>query len=317
MRIQVLGGSGVEVSEIGFGCGPGARLMIGDDIDLQHQTVKAAMNAGVSYFDTAAGYGDGRSEINLGRVLREMEDPSVISSKVVLELPDLGDISGTVRRSAEASLTRLGVARIDCLVLHNRVAERVDFPKPPGSGVLLHLDDLFGAGGVVAAFRSLLDDGLVGSVGFTAFGGERSAIDEMISCGLFTSMNASFNILNPSANIEVPEAFGEPDYECVIRRAHAAGLGVMAIRVLGGGVLAALEASDPRVTWLEGAARESGCSVEELAIRFVLSTEGVHTAILGLSEVEHVRVATAAAERGPLDATLYSELERLSTLPLT
>jgi aryl-alcohol dehydrogenase-like predicted oxidoreductase len=157
-----------------------------------------------------------------------------------------------------------------------------------------------------------LDQRLVGSIGFTAFGGERAAIDEMIGCGLFTSMNAAFSVLNPSANIEVPASFGDPDYRCAIERARAAGLGVMAIRVLGGGVLATQSSSDPRLSTLVALAKEAACSVEELAIRFVLSTEGVQTAILGLSAVDHVRVAAAAVDQGPLDPELYSALEQVS-----
>lgn len=317
MRTRTLGRSGLEVSEIGFGCGPGARLMVGDDEVLQLQTVETAFEVGISYFDTAAGYGDGRSESNLGRVLNALMRPSVVSTKVVLESTDLGDVAGTVMRSAEASLDRLGVETVDALILHNRVAERSDFPKPPGSGVLLHLPEVFGAGGVAEAFRALLDQGLVGSVGFTAFGGERSAIDEMIGCGLFTSMNAAYSVLNPSANFEVASGFSEPDYDCVIRRAETAGLGVMAIRVLGGGVLATLGASDPRLSRLSALAGDLECSVEDLAVRFVLSTPGVQTAVLGLSEVEHVRAAAAATAEGPLDPEVFSELARISLLSAT
>jgi aryl-alcohol dehydrogenase-like predicted oxidoreductase len=82
--------------------------------------------------------------------------------------------------------------------------------------------------------------------------------------------------------------------------------------VLGGGVLATQSSSDPRLSTLVALAKEAACSVEELAIRFVLSTEGVQTAILGLSAVDHVRVAAAAVDQGPLDPELYSALEQVS-----
>lgn len=313
MREQPLGRTGVAVSEIGFGCGPGARLMVSDDAAAQQAMVTAARAAGITYFDTAAGYGDGRSEENLGAALEGSAGSVVISTKVALELPDLGDIAGSIARSVESSFARLGVSRVEVLVLHNRVARSMDYPKPPGSGALLHLPDVFGPRGVAEAFQALIDQGLVGSVGFTAFGGEPSAIEEMIGCGLFTSMNASYNLLNPSANLSVPAEFVEPDYELVIDKARRAGIGVMAIRVLASGALVESSNGDARIAPLAAFASELGMSLPELAIRFVLSTEGVQTAIMGLSEPRHLASAVEAALRGPLDASVMHQIESLTT----
>jgi L-galactose dehydrogenase/L-glyceraldehyde 3-phosphate reductase len=139
----------------------------------------------------------------------------------------------------------------------------------------------------------------------------------MIASGLFTSMNAALNILNPSAALEVPADFAEPDYERVIHRATAAGIGVMAIRVLGGGELATMAPEDPRALRLSALARDIESSLEELAVRFVLSTPGVQTAVLGLSEVDHVRAAAVATEQGPLDRDLVDEIARISLAPTT
>jgi aryl-alcohol dehydrogenase-like predicted oxidoreductase len=312
MRQLSLGRADVTVSEIAFGCGPGARLMVSDDSDAQQALVNAAIAAGVTYFDTAAGYGSGRSEQNLGEALRRAQASPVISTKVALELPDLDDISGAIIGSVESSLERLGRSRVELLVLHNRVARGADYPKPAGSGALLHLPQVFGGDGVVEAFRSLIDQGLVGSVGFTAFGGEPSAIEEMIDCGLFTSMNASYNLLNPSAKVPVPAGFVEPDYERVIDKARRAGIGVMAIRVLASGALADEESLDDRVVRFAALARELGISLPQLAIRFVLSTEGVQTAIMGLSEPSHLVAAVEAAMNGPLEAAVMGEIEAIA-----
>ena len=291
--------------------------MVGDDVETQRAMVSAALAAGITYFDTAAGYGEGRSEQNLGAALRSSAGSPVISTKVALELPDLGDIFGSVVRSVESSLLRLGRSRVEMLVLHNRVARSTDYPKPPGSGALLHLPEVFGSGGVAEAFRSLMDEGLVGSVGFTAFGGEPSAIEEMIGCGLFTSMNASYNLLNPSAKFSMPVAFSEPDYECVIDKAEQAGIGVMAIRVLSSGALVESADRDHRVGRFAAVAREVGISLPELAIRFVLSTEGVQTAIMGLSEPSHLAAAVEAASNGPLEAAVMHEIEAIATSGIT
>jgi aryl-alcohol dehydrogenase-like predicted oxidoreductase len=285
--------------------------MVGDDSTAQQAMVRSALAAGITYFDTAAGYGEGRSEENLGAALKSSAASPVISTKVALELPDLADIAGSVARSVESSLVRLGLSRVEVLVLHNRVARSADYPKPPGSGALLHLPEVFGRSGVAEAFRSLIDEGLVGSVGFTAFGGEPSAIEEMIDCGLFTSMNASYNLLNPSAKFSMPASFVEPDYECVIDKARMAGIGVMAIRALASGALVASVDRGGRVQRFAALATEVGISLPELAIRFVLSTEGIQTVIMGLSEPLHLTVAIEAASNGPLEVAVMHEIESI------
>jgi aryl-alcohol dehydrogenase-like predicted oxidoreductase len=158
-----------------------------------------------------------------------------------------------------------------------------------------------------------MDEGLVGSVGFTAFGGEATAIEEMIDCGLFTSMNASYNLLNPSAQFAMPAAFTGPDYGCVIEKARQAGIGVMAIRVLASGAAVEPPDSDSRLARFAALAREAGMSMPELAIRFVLSTEGVKTAIMGLSEPSHLATAIEAASHGPLEMAVMQEIEAIAT----
>lgn len=307
MDRRMLGRSGVEVPVIGFGCGPSARLMVGDDRAGQVAAVRRALERGVSYFDTAAAYGWGRSEENLGRALRECGARPVVSTKVVAGVADLGDVRGCVLRSVEASLRRLQADTAEVVVLHNRVAARRDAERIVGVGPVLGLDDVLGPGGVAEAFGELVAAGTIRAGGFTAFGGERAAISEVIGSGAFAVMNASYSLLNPSAALPVEPVGAEEDYRGVIPEAAAAGIGVMCIRVLGSGKLAggggssAASGEDLAVARVRSIAAALGQgSAVAGAIRFALSTGGVCTLILGFSEVSHVDQAADAAAMGAL-----------------
>ena len=113
MLYRTLGNTDMRVSEIGFGCGGTAGLMIQGSFDEQLQTVTRAVELGINYFDESPDYGDGISETHLGRVLKEIGIRPFITTKVEVRREDLGDIAGHVERSVEASLKRLGVDYVD------------------------------------------------------------------------------------------------------------------------------------------------------------------------------------------------------------
>src|SRR5947208_72913 len=78
-----------------------------------------AIDNGIPYFDTASMYGNGASEQNLGRVLRELNawGKVAVGTKLRLRGDDLKDVAGAVRRSVEASLSRLNHESVDLIQL--------------------------------------------------------------------------------------------------------------------------------------------------------------------------------------------------------
>src|SRR5207237_1046821 len=123
MAQRPLGKTCLNVSALGFGCGAVGRLMTPGDPSDQRQAVSRALDAGITYFDTAAQYGDGRSEENLGRVMRELGAWSrvVVGTKVRLRAQDLSSPETAIRRSIEASLRRLGRTAVDVFQLHTPI----------------------------------------------------------------------------------------------------------------------------------------------------------------------------------------------------
>src|SRR3954469_24522559 len=123
MEQRALTHAGLTVSALGFGCGAVGGLMVRGDAAEQRQAVSRALDAGITYFDTAAAYGDGLSEQHLGRVMGELGAWSkvVVGTKFRLRPEDLGQPATAIRSSLELSLKRLGRDHVDVLHLHNPI----------------------------------------------------------------------------------------------------------------------------------------------------------------------------------------------------
>ncbi|PYN56419.1 MAG: aldo/keto reductase, partial [Candidatus Rokuibacteriota bacterium] len=121
MEYRALGGTGLRVSALGFGCGNVGGLMIRGSAAERERAVARAVELGVNYFDTAPLYGDGQSEQNLGAALKTLRVPVYVGTKVRLDAADMKDVRGAIGRSLDASLGRLGLPHVDLLQLHNNI----------------------------------------------------------------------------------------------------------------------------------------------------------------------------------------------------
>src|SRR5438309_4376768 len=161
MEQRDLGHTGLRVSALGFGCGSIGGLMVRGDPADQRRAVSRALDAGITYFDTAAQYGDGRSEENLGRVMRELGAWSrvVVGTKVRLRAQDLSSPETAIRRSIEASLRRLGRTDVDVFHLHNPIGLTRSDADSVDMGTALH--------SVARGLEAVRQAGLARHIGFT------------------------------------------------------------------------------------------------------------------------------------------------------
>jgi aryl-alcohol dehydrogenase-like predicted oxidoreductase len=314
MLQRELGRTGLKVSALGFGCGSIGGLMVRGDPADQKRAVARALDGGITYFDTAAQYGDGESEKNLGRVLSELQawDRVVVGTKAGLRTGDRPDLAGALKRSLVESLRRLGRDSVDLLQLHSVTFED---GKDPGRG--LNLSDVVGA--FADGMRQIMSEGLARHVGFSGLG-DASASHTILRAGVVETMQAYFNLLNPSAGY-AGVAGGAQDFDGIIDDAAAHGVGVIAIRVLAAGAVTGSGARDPnagnpgstlvqggefdrdlqRASALPAIAKDYGCEDPvELAFRFALAKPGISTVLLGFSNQEQLEAALRWSERGPL-----------------
>ena len=120
MRYQPIGSTGVIVSELGFGCAPLGNLYGDLQEAAAHCTVHAALDAGITLFDTSIYYGEMLSEAVLGRALAGRRDAAIISTKAGRNGPDRFDYSRpAMLRSLESSLQRLKTDYVDIMFAHD------------------------------------------------------------------------------------------------------------------------------------------------------------------------------------------------------
>jgi len=127
MNYRTLGRTGLVVSEIGFGAwGIGGRTVgetsYGDTDDRTSlAALAAALECGITFFDTSAAYGDGHSEELIGRAFRQSRQQVVLATKAGYESwdrpPDFS--ADAITASVERSLVRLDTDYVDLLQLHN------------------------------------------------------------------------------------------------------------------------------------------------------------------------------------------------------
>jgi aryl-alcohol dehydrogenase-like predicted oxidoreductase len=305
----------IDAPVVGLGCNNFGRRI---DATRSAEVVAAAIDAGVSFFDTADIYGDGLSERYLGDALGPRRRDVTVATKFGMTMR--GDPAGDgghpdwIRTAVDASLQRLGTEQIDLYQMH----------RP---------DDAVPIGETLGALDELVRDGKVRAIGCSNFSAEQ--IDEAMSVaedeGLtpFVSVQNRYSILHRE-----PESNGVID-ACV---RHGLALipyfplesGLLTGKYVGGfdgaeGRLSGLpderrdrfadagklEATDR----LSAYAQSRGRTILELAISWLLARPAVSCVIAGATRPDQVR-ANVAAAAWTLEAEEFGEIDRiLNDLP--
>ena len=308
MRYRNIGKTATTISEIGFGCGNNAVLMVKSSYDDQRKAVRHALDAGINFFDTAFAYGLGKSEENLGRILNDLGADPVISTKIRLEADAVDDVKGATIRAVEAGLARLRRDKVDFVQLHTRVT----FERGAEKRFSLTPKDVLGPGGVIEGLKTMRDRGKVGYFGFSGLG-ETKALHELVDSGEFHGFQCYYNLLNPSAGQKVPGDFRAQDYGLILDRASDKGMGAFVIRILAAGALT-LDPSKggggsgqtlspgsdypvdlQRAEKVKAALGVDGTELTKAAIRFGLMNQKVSTVLVGFSNTTHIDEAVACS----------------------
>ena len=321
MNARRLGKTNRQVSEVGFGAwAVGADWGAVDDGE-SLAAMNAAVDAGVTFFDTADVYGDGRSERLVGRLLRERSEQLVVATKFGRRVPlDLSNYTyknfrGWIERSRE----NLGVETVDLVQLHCLPWETYYTPS------------------VFDACDRLVEEGFI-----RAYGVSVEKVEEALKAIAYPGVATVQIIFN---------VFRQRPAELFFRQAAEHDVGVVARVPLASGLLTgkfnrntSFAADDHRAynrhgesfdvgetfsgvdfeTGLEALEElrplvPPGATLAQLALRWILDFDAVSTVIPGAKSPEQARANAAAAELPPLSEethVLIADVYRRRIAPL-
>jgi aryl-alcohol dehydrogenase-like predicted oxidoreductase len=303
MRYRALGETGLTVSEIGFGCASWWGKKAFDEAQAL-SLVHAALDHGVTFFDTGAAYSGGEAEPRLGRALRGRALHDVIVATKAGTFHDGRRVARDFRPSAivasvERSLRNLGMEALPLLQLHGPAVSELN-------------DEMLGA------LEGLKQRGLVRAIGANSF--DPAVIEHIISLPSFDVVMVDYNVLRP-------ERAG------LIDRASSRGKGVLAGMALAMGHAngQVLRLRAPRDVWYALRALKNHRSdiakgarfgflgdlpdmtAAQAALAYVLADENVSCAVVGTTRMAHL-IENLAASGSTLTPSVLAQIRQAQGL---
>ncbi|MHB8094651.1 MAG: aldo/keto reductase [Candidatus Aminicenantales bacterium] len=273
-----LGRTGVEVTILALGGVIGMQLAPTKDLD-PAVLAETALDSGITYFDTAPSYNNGQSETNYGRVVARRRREVFLTTKTQDRTYD------GAMKSVEESLKRLQTDHVDLLQIHGMTPQ--DDPTAWGK-----------PDGVLTAFRKLRDEKVTRFIGIT---GHEDAEVLLRAIGMY-----EFDTLLTTLN---PVSRRLPFREKLLPAANAKSMGVIAMKVMGGGN-GCLVSGNPFKTLIQPFHDQTSNQVKaEDLVRYTLGLT-VTTAVIGVASIEQLRDnIRAAREIPPMAAAERKDLE--------
>jgi len=270
-----IGKTGLQMSDIGMGCGG----------EFTPYVLDHAITVGINYFDTAPDYGDGESEMGLGRVFKDKakREKCIIVTKLCAKGPygvhlDVNTPTAKVIEAVEGSLKRLNTEYIDFLQVHAIGERENDVPRLTDAQML-------------AGVQKLKEQGKVRFLGVSSHGPHcmEDCLTAAIDSGHFAMFMPAFNFMKF-------KGLGD-----VLKKAKEKGVGVVAMKALAGAKQEDLSRFKTKDT-----------SLAEAAFKWVFSHPEVSGLVITMKTVEDIDTYAAASgkrltakDQGMLDR--YSE----------
>jgi len=311
MKYRKLGRTNWEISEIGYGMW-GMAGWTGSDDEESFRSLQLAVDMGCNFFDTAWGYGSGKSEGLLGELIRANRDKKLYTATKMppknFKWPSRREYKlddcfppGHIREYVEKSLKNAGLGSFDLMQFHTWEDH--------------WLEDERG----MKTMTDLKEEGLFKAIGISMNRWEPWNGIKAVKSGLIDTVQVIYNIFDQNPKDELFPACREKN------------IGVIARVPFDEGSLTGTLTKDTR--WPDGDWRNTyfvpenlipsvekadalkpllpdGMTMPEMALRFILGEPTVSTIIPGMRSTRHVKSNMEASEAGLLDQQLMTELEK-------
>jgi aryl-alcohol dehydrogenase-like predicted oxidoreductase len=307
MKSQQLGQSDLTITRIGIGAwaigGGRWEFAWGSQDDEQSiAAIRAGLDLGINWIDTAAVYGLGHSEVIVGRAVRGLPRRPYIFTKCSLVWDESGNIShnlqaASIRRECEASLKRLGMDAIELYQIHWPAWKGAPESASPGS-----IEE------AVGALSKLKDEGKIRHIGVSNFNVQQ--IQRAQSVAPITSLQPQYSLI--ATDVE----------NAILPYALSQRIGVIVYSPMGSGMLAGAMtreriAAMPEDDWrkhspnfqepllsrnlqlverLRLVGHRHGASPGEVAIAWTLKNPAVTAAIVGIRSAQQAKGIAGAAK---------------------
>ena len=316
MEYAQLGRTGLTVSRAGFGGGGIGQVWGPTNEQEAIASVHRALDLGITFFDVAPSYGDGKAEEALGKALEGRAGPVVVATKVRLRADEMDDVAGAVQRSVDVSLRRLRRDSVDVLHVHNRFTEHRGEVTDS-----LSADDVLGP--VLDAYRAVQQAGKTRFIGLSAMDHHVPTMHRILEANEYDTVLAYYNLLNRTAMEPPPPGFGQHDNGQIIPLARSLEMGVIGIRSHAAGALTDALDRPPRPG--DALMQKDLDSVQKLgflldgpiqtmsqaAMVFCLMNPDIHTTVPGVKNRAEAEETAACVDLPPIPP---ERLERLRQL---
>lgn len=310
MNYRPLGKTGISVSEISFGAWAIGGSWGAQDDDASLAALHAAIDAGVNFIDTAAGYGDGRSERIIAKVLKERREEVAVATKTP---PAEGPWPPSpycrwedryseqhLRANIEERLRCLGTESIDLLQLHTWTRAWNRDPQP------------------FLILRKLKEEGKIRAVGISTPEQDQNSVIDLMKAGLVDTVQVIYNLFEQEPAAELLPVAQECGVGIIVRVAFDEGAltGKFAPEHtfepddFRAGYFAGdrLERCIRRVDAIKADIEGSGYTMPQFALKWVLAHPAVSCVIPGMRSVRQAELNCAVSDLPDIPEPLLAKM---------
>ena len=311
MKYRKLGRTNWNVSEIGYGMW-GMAGWTGSDDEETFRSLQLAVDMGCNFFDTAWGYGNGKSERILGELVRANKSKKLYTATKMpprnFKWPGKREYTlndcfppDHIQRYVEKSLTNAGFDSFDLMQFHTWEDH--------------WLEDDRG----IKKMIELKEQGLFHSIGISINRWEPWNGIKAVRSGLIDVVQVIYNIFDQNPKDELFPACREMNVGVIARVPFDEGsltgtlTGIQDGRKVTGETHTMFPKTSSRQSNMQMLLKPlvpQGLTMSEMALRFILGEPTVSTIIPGMRKTDHVRKNIGTSDAGMLDPSLIKELEK-------